>query len=209
MGSQKRIKDEWIKLEETKSGEVLITAEFKEQLQSSDITPVSKLSEIEKGTGQVLHEYVKNQSKPKEALNAAKLMIQVHRAKKLEKRGFFGKADPYAQFKCGDTIIRSKAIKNTVNPEWNFSTEINLKEENLKDLVSIEIYDEDIGKDDPMGVTYINLNTLKNQPINNQWIKLDKCKSGQVLITASDKHDCTFDYKELGAEEIRKSNPVV
>merc|ERR1712018_658129 len=25
----------------------------------------------------------------------------------------------------------------------------------------------------------------------------------------SDKHDCTFDYKELGAEEIRKSNPVV
>jgi len=25
----------------------------------------------------------------------------------------------------------------------------------------------------------------------------------------SDKHDCKFDYKELGAEEIEKSNPVV
>ena len=25
----------------------------------------------------------------------------------------------------------------------------------------------------------------------------------------SDKHECDFDYKELGAEEIRKSNPVV
>jgi len=25
----------------------------------------------------------------------------------------------------------------------------------------------------------------------------------------SDKHDCSYDYKELGAEEIRKNNPVI
>ncbi|XP_077297652.1 zinc finger AN1-type doctor no [Arctopsyche grandis] len=25
----------------------------------------------------------------------------------------------------------------------------------------------------------------------------------------SDKHDCTFDYRELGAQEIRRNNPVV
>ena len=30
-----------------------------------------------------------------------------------------------------------------------------------------------------------------------------------IIILYSDKHDCDFDYKELGAEEIRKSNPLV
>merc|ERR1719410_2095728 len=38
------------------------------------------------------------------------------------------------------------------------------------------------------------------------------CRCGGLFCSIhrySDKHDCTFDYKELGAEEIRKSNPVV
>jgi len=25
----------------------------------------------------------------------------------------------------------------------------------------------------------------------------------------SDKHECKFDYKEMGAQEIRRNNPVV
>ena len=25
----------------------------------------------------------------------------------------------------------------------------------------------------------------------------------------SDKHDCSFDYRELGQQEIRKNNPVI
>jgi len=38
------------------------------------------------------------------------------------------------------------------------------------------------------------------------------CRCGGLFCSIhrySDKHVCTFDYKELGAEEIRKSNPVV
>jgi len=38
------------------------------------------------------------------------------------------------------------------------------------------------------------------------------CRCGGLFCSIhrySDKHECTFDYKELGAEEIRKSNPVV
>merc|ERR1711976_224220 len=38
------------------------------------------------------------------------------------------------------------------------------------------------------------------------------CRCGGLYCSIhrySDKHECTFDYKELGAEEIRKSNPVV
>merc|ERR1712111_158955 len=38
------------------------------------------------------------------------------------------------------------------------------------------------------------------------------CRCGGLFCSIhrySDKHECTFDYKELGAQEIRKSNPVV
>jgi len=38
------------------------------------------------------------------------------------------------------------------------------------------------------------------------------CRCGGLFCSLhrySDKHDCDFDYKELGAEEIRKSNPLV
>ena len=39
-----------------------------------------------------------------------------------------------------------------------------------------------------------------------------ECRCGGLFCSIhrySDKHECNFDYKELGAEEIRKSNPVV
>jgi len=38
------------------------------------------------------------------------------------------------------------------------------------------------------------------------------CRCGGLFCSMhrySDKHECNFDYKELGAEEIRKSNPLV
>lgn len=39
-----------------------------------------------------------------------------------------------------------------------------------------------------------------------------ECRCGGLFCSLhrySDKHECTFDYKELGAQEIRKNNPVV
>lgn len=38
------------------------------------------------------------------------------------------------------------------------------------------------------------------------------CRCGGLYCSIhrySNEHECTFDYKESGAEEIRKSNPVV
>ncbi|KAH9360916.1 hypothetical protein HPB48_003585 [Haemaphysalis longicornis] len=39
-----------------------------------------------------------------------------------------------------------------------------------------------------------------------------QCRCGGLFCSLhrySDEHDCTFDYKEMGAQEIRKNNPVV
>lgn len=39
-----------------------------------------------------------------------------------------------------------------------------------------------------------------------------ECRCGGLYCGVhrySDKHECTFNYREMGAEEIRKNNPVV
>lgn len=39
-----------------------------------------------------------------------------------------------------------------------------------------------------------------------------ECRCGGLYCAVhrySDKHDCPFDYRELGAQEIRRNNPVV
>lgn len=39
-----------------------------------------------------------------------------------------------------------------------------------------------------------------------------ECRCGGLFCAVhrySDKHDCSFNYRELGAEEIRRNNPVV
>lgn len=39
-----------------------------------------------------------------------------------------------------------------------------------------------------------------------------ECRCGGLFCGIhrySDKHNCSFDYRELGAQEIRRNNPVV
>lgn len=39
-----------------------------------------------------------------------------------------------------------------------------------------------------------------------------QCRCGGLFCAVhrySDKHECTFDYREMGAQEIRRNNPVV
>lgn len=39
-----------------------------------------------------------------------------------------------------------------------------------------------------------------------------ECRCGGLFCAVhrySDKHDCSFNYREMGAQEIRRNNPVV
>ncbi|KAG8238858.1 hypothetical protein J437_LFUL018464 [Ladona fulva] len=39
-----------------------------------------------------------------------------------------------------------------------------------------------------------------------------ECRCGGLYCAIhrySDKHECTFDYRQMGAQEIRRNNPVV
>ena len=47
-----------------------------------------------------------------------------------------------------------------------------------------DIYD-DIGKDDSLGTKVVDLHSIQEyQKLINQWIPLEKCKSGEILVSA-------------------------
>merc|ERR1711892_275930 len=125
-----------------------------------------------------------------------RLKLIIHRGKKLEKRGMFGKADPYIIIRYLDAKLKSKTVKNSVNPDWDFTTNIDIIDERDQEVL-LQVFDDDIGKDDPMGQAIINLKEFKEKgSVSNQWIRLEKCKSGQILISGEFNRESQDKQKE-------------
>merc|ERR1712123_479524 len=109
-----------------------------------------------------------------QAIEPGQIKISVHKARDIEKRGMFGKADPYVIMTHKDQKAKSKTIKNNYNPEWDFSAKFDIKKE-VTEGITISVFDDDIGKDDNLGVKTLDINAIiKSQHIKNQWIPLEK-----------------------------------
>merc|ERR1711874_739755 len=88
------------------------------------------------------------------------IMVTLHKARELEKKGKFGKADPYAILNVGKEKFKSKTVNNNHNPEWNFDIKFDIDNETSEEI-SLEVFDEDmIGKDDPLGKTKLSLSQI-------------------------------------------------
>merc|ERR1711970_1287748 len=123
-------------------------------------------------------------STPKKILEPGQVHITVFKARDIEKKGKFGKADPYVKMTWGQQKAKSATVKNNHNPEWNFKASFDINE-STNNEVSIELFDEDFGKDDTLGSTVLDLTQVQEQKqLLNQWIPLKNCKSGEVLISA-------------------------
>merc|ERR1712121_109127 len=121
--------------------------------------------------------------KPKE-LEPGLITVTVHKARDIEKKGMFGKADPYVIMTHGDQKAKSKTIKNNYNPEWEFNAKFNIKKD-AAEGIKISVFDDDIGKDDALGMKVLDIGSVQDyQQLKNQWIPLENCKSGEVLISA-------------------------
>merc|ERR1712173_198712 len=134
-------------------------------------------------SGEVLFsaEYVELDSKP---LPAGSMKLTLHKARKLEKKGAFGKADPYTVLTVGKEKFKTETVKNDQNPEWNYTIKFDLTKD-TKEEITVEVFDDDIGKDDRLGDTKIPVRQIIQQRnIVNNWIPLKNCKSGEVLFSA-------------------------
>merc|ERR1711881_587177 len=180
---ERQMTNKWIALENCNSGEVLFSAEFIPATTKRTSPPKEAAKELTPVKDVVQTPTVK----PERAIPLPKgtIMVTLHKARELEKKGKFGKADPYAVLNVGKEKFKSKTINNNHNPEWNFDIKFDIDNETAHEI-SLEVYDEDmIGKDDPLGKTKLHLSQIVNQrKIINNWIPLQQCKSGEVLFSA-------------------------
>merc|ERR1711936_418537 len=203
----KKILNQWIPLEDCKSGEVLLSAEFvplasvkmpadlvlhtvPEQTKES----VKEITSIPKQPTEdtKLKDYIpkKNDDKTQEQdlkkqklSKQGKVVITVYKAKDIEKKGMFGKADPYVKMTLGKQKAKSSTVKNDHNPEWNFKASFDV-DQNVNETIHIDVFDDDLGKDDYLGNTTLDIGAVQeHKHLSNQWIPLDNCKSGEVLIS--------------------------
>merc|ERR550517_615519 len=112
-----------------------------------------------------------------------RVTINVVGARNLSKTSKFGKADPYVLVSIGKQKFKSVKVSNSSNPEWNFVNTVYVDKESTTEF-SVEVYDEDtFTKDDFLGRVL-----LKNKDLSRlqqgQWIPLEGCKSGEILISA-------------------------
>merc|ERR1739838_1032334 len=150
-------------IKEQKEVEPLIAAStIQETLQEIDLEPNEKTKqnpqqentpepEVEKITVPV--------STPKKLLEAGQVVITVYKARNIEKKGMFGKADPYVKLTLGDQKAKSATVKNNHNPEWNFEATFEI-EENTSEGVNIAVFDDDFGKDDSLGNKTLDIHSI-------------------------------------------------
>jgi hypothetical protein len=105
-----------------------------------------------------------------------KLHVDLIKAKNLVKADLMGKSDPYAVLKFGKQKEKTNTIKNTLEPQWDFSTDFKVPDGNC-DTLLVEVFDSDkLGKDKSLGKVDINL--LDLQDTEGKWFALQGVKSG-------------------------------
>ncbi len=128
---------------------------------SSPISSESN-SSIEIQTRFTPSEYHINNSES--VLNSGNLIVELLSAENLNSADRNGKSDPYVEFQLNsEKIYKSEKIKKTLNPIWNdekFTIQINARH---SDIVSIIVWDWDMGPqdDDLLGKATLDLTKLE------------------------------------------------
>merc|ERR1712106_434857 len=159
-----------------------LVVQNKETICKVDLKPNEKTKD-KVPQGKALEPVVET-SPPQKPLEAGQIIITVYRAKDIEKKGMLGKADPYVKLTLGKQKAKSGTVKNNHNPDWNFKATFDV-EPNSSESIDIEVFDDDFGKDDSLGSLLLNIRKVQeHQQLLNQWTPLEKCKSGEVLLSA-------------------------
>ena len=176
----------WYPLKGVKSGEILL---------ESDFLPLENLGDnVRGGQGIDFKNKDKNDKKKSGSLGSGLadgdipegvMHFDLVKAKDLDNEDKKGKSDPYAVIKYGKQKAKTNTIKNTLNPQWNFSSDFKVPDGKDKTL-SIEILDNDrFGRDKSLGKLDLDIGELLNNDLSDgKWYPLDGSKAGQVFIAS-------------------------
>merc|ERR1712128_21799 len=239
---QPNLINRWIKLEGTKSGQVLLEAEFtSNDLEAPEPTKVEETAkipsekELEEGiisqkeveeinlSKTEMEEGIPSQKDMVETiplqkqleetnlLKRGRMILEFIKAKDLQKKGLFGKPDPYLKVRIGEDKFSSPVIKNNTNPEWKYLIEFDI-EENSSQMLNVEVYDEDFGKDDLIGTVDIPLSELCEHTNSTKWISLKGGKAGSILYSSkfipTEMLGTILDVSEVRPEIIKQEPNV-
>merc|ERR1711915_631298 len=145
-------------------------------------TTVDKVIEGAKEKALVIQNEPSNSVPTPSSNKLEKVEVFVTKAKNLNNGSMFGKSDPYVVVSYNKNEFRSKTVSNNPNPTWNFRADLDITSN--ENLISLMVFDEDIGKDDIIGELNLDIMEMtKTEPICDQWFKLSNCKSGEILLT--------------------------
>merc|ERR1712106_582475 len=118
-------------------------------------------------------------------IEAGILSLIIHKASQLENLDIVGKSDPFVKIKFNELEFKSDSVRNTLEPEWNFSNDLIISE-NQNKAIDITVYDSDIGKDSIQGSYSLPLlEAVQNSDKEGLWYNLIGCKSGKIFISTS------------------------
>ena len=111
--------------------------------------------------------------------------LEIHQGKDLIKADLIGKSDPYVVVSYGNEKLRTDTVKNNLNPEWNYETDIPI-DPNGPDKITIEVFDDDkVGRDKPLGSADVDIPSLMNDgSLKEAWLPLAGVKKGKLQVSA-------------------------
>ncbi|XP_051896339.1 multiple C2 and transmembrane domain-containing protein 2-like isoform X2 [Pristis pectinata] len=114
------------------------------------------------------------------------LTIHLKEGRNLVIRDRCGTSDPYVKFKlAGKTLYKSKIVYKNLNPRWDETFVVPVK--NLNQKLYVKVYDRDLATDDFMGSAYLTLNDLEINSVVQKELQLDDPNSledymGEIVL---------------------------
>merc|ERR1719309_57689 len=106
--------------------------------------------------------------------------IHVHMARNLELEE---KCNLYVNIQSDDgNSFQSKQICENNCPTFDFKCHFDVKNET--NMLKIELINQSVDIPYVVGEVELNIDNLKHQGIFETWIQLDRCKSGEILLSA-------------------------
>merc|ERR1711892_1562592 len=127
------------------------------------------------------------------------LKVIVFKASELVNKDMIGKSDPFLKMKFRDQELKSRKVRNSLEPEWNFSANLIISSSNENSDIVLEVYDDDFGKENFIGSYTFSLKQAINDTDKEAvWYDLVGCKTGKVSFSTfySPDNDQEEDDKE-------------
>ena len=129
------------------------------------------------------HEFT---TKHKHRFEEGQLQIVVMKARNIHPKTFFSEPDPYVHITMGKQKATSGTVRGDPNPEWDFLMGFQISQ-NTPKTIKFEVFDENFNRSIPLGYRTLDIRTLlrKIQGCHRQWIQLDDCRTGEILLATT------------------------